>query len=237
MSTLHRRAFTLGLSGAALAALLPRRARAGGHRILVIGGSAIKTALGKYIEEAIAGLGNETKRHAKSSSGLSRPDFYDWVAAAGKQRAAFKPDATVAMFGGNDAQALFMGDDAKPKWIRWDDAGWADEYRKRVAAVADALTPNGEHVFLLGMPEMRSSGFDKRMKTMNAIYEAEMATRPNGHFVDTRGRMPGSNGRYVESATIGGKTVELRGEDGIHFAVEGAKILADAVAPEIVAAL
>ncbi|PRQ02276.1 hypothetical protein ENSA5_25120 [Enhygromyxa salina] len=233
---LNRRSFTLGLGGALAAALLPRGARAGGSKVLVLGGSTIHGALGKNIEAALADAGFTTERHAKSSSGLARPDFYDWPAAAKRYCQRSSPSAVVVMFGGNDGQALFMGEDAKPKWTRWEDAGWVAEYRRRVQAFADAVAPGGEQIFWMGMPEMKSNKLDGRMERMNGIYEAEMAARPNGHYLTTRGLMPGVEG-YAEFAKIAGKNVRVRTEDGVHYSLHGARIVAEAIVPKITAAL
>lgn len=219
------------------AAMLPREAQAAGHKVMIVGGSAIRGALGKYIETALAEVGNMTQRHAKSSTGLARPDFYNWPKAAAAYQQDFQPDATVLMFGGNDAQGLWMGKDADPSWIRWPEDGWSEEYAKRVVAFADVIAPAGQHVFWMGMPEMRSPKFHGRMERMNAIFQAQMQTRPNGHYLPTRGLMPGANGRYVDKAKVGGKLVTVRAADGIHFSVAGARIVADSIAPQIAAAL
>jgi uncharacterized protein len=227
-----RRSFTIGLSAALTAALLPRRARAGSAKILVLGGSTIHGALGKNIEGALTSAGFTTQRHAKSSSGLARPDFYDWPAAAKTMCQRFSPDAVVVMFGGNDGQALFMGEDAKPEWIRWEDQAWAAEYTARVKTFADAIAPNGEQIFWMGMPEMKSSKLDGRMERMNGIYAAQMSARSNGHYLSTRGLMPGVQG-YSEFATIEGKKVRVRTEDGVHYSLHGAAIVADAIVPEV----
>jgi hypothetical protein len=233
LPVMNRRTFTLGLAGALGAAMLPRRARAGGSKVLVLGGSTIHGALGKYIETALAEAGFATERQARSSSGLARPDFYDWPEHARKYQARYTPDATVVMFGGNDGQALFMGEDARPKWIRWEDtAEWKAEYRSRVEAFADAIAPGGEQIFWMGMPEMKSNKLDGRMERMNTIYEAVMADRAGGHYITTRGLMPGVRG-YAEFAKVGGKEVRVRAEDGVHYSIHGARIVAEAVVPAV----
>lgn len=233
--------FSLGLAGALGAALgaaaLPRRARAGGAKVLVLGGSTIHGALGKYIETALGEAGFATQRHARSSSGLARPDFYDWPAHARKYQARHTPDATVVMFGGNDGQGLFMGEDARPKWIRWENADeWKAEYRRRVEAFADAIAPGGELIFWMGMPEMKSNKLDGRMERMNAIFEAVMSERAGGHYISTRGLMPGVRG-YAEFAKVEGKEVRVRAKDGVHYSIHGARIVAAAVVPELARAL
>lgn len=229
---LPRRGFLLGLGGAAALAAFPRPAFAGA-KVLVLGGSTIHGALGKYIEDSLVEAGVTTDRHAKSSSGLARPDFYDWHAAAQKQVARSGPQAVVVMFGGNDGQALFMGDDASPKWIKWDEAdAWKAEYRRRVDALADVLGDGGAQIYWMGMPEMKSNKLNGRMERMNTIYAEAMQARASGHFISTRGLMPGATG-YAEFAKVGGKQVRVRAEDGVHYSIHGARIVAAAVVPAV----
>ena len=213
-------------------AVLPRRAFAGGQTVLVMGGSTIHGALGEYIETSLGESGFSTQRHARNSSGLARPDFYDWHAAAKKDIARYKPAAVVVNFGGNDGQALFMGESAKPQWIKWDEEGWAAEYRRRVDSLAEILAANGARVFWMGMPEMKSNKLDGRMGRLNGIYEAAMQARPDGHYISTRGLMPGASG-YTEFAQVNGKKVRVRAEDGVHYSIHGARIVAAAVVPAV----
>lgn len=230
---ISRRTALLGITSALAAAMLPRSARAGGHRVLVIGGSTMRGALGKFVEDELAALGHVTHREAKSSSGLARPDFHDWIEHGGEYAQDFSPTATVIMFGGNDAQGLYMGDDADPQWIRWDEEGWSAEYRRRCDALAEAVAPAGEHVVWLGLPEMRSSKLDRRTQHMNTIFEAAMAARTHGHYLPTRGRLTGAAARYVDVVKQGGKSVKIRAGDGVHFSTAGAKLLAADLAPDI----
>jgi hypothetical protein len=234
---LGRRSFNLGLVGALTAAMLPRASRAGAAKVLILGGSTFNGALGKYLEESLRESGLDVQRHAKSASGLARPDFHDWPKDAAARFAKFPADATLVMFGGNDGQALFMGEQADPKWIKWEDtSAWAAEYRRRVDAFADAVAPTGQHVFWLGAPEMASSKLDARMQVINAIVEQAMQARSAGHYVSTRDLIPGVSG-YSEFATIDGKQVRVRAEDGVHYSLHGAKFVAQAVLPELGKAL
>lgn len=232
-----RRSFLTGLGGALALTALPRRVFAGGQTVLVLGGSTMHGALGQYIETSLGEAGFATERHARNASGLARPDFYDWEAAAKKDVARHRPAAVVLNFGGNDGQGLFMGEDARPKWIKWDDeAAWTSEYRRRVDALADILGSSGAEIIWMGMPEMKSAKLDGRMEHINAIYEAAMQARKNGHYISTRGLMPGVEG-YAEFATVDGDEVRVRAEDGVHYSIHGARIVAAAVVPAVAKSL
>lgn len=233
--TIDRRTFVLGLATGMAVPLLPRRAsaRAAGARVLILGGSAMVGALGKYMGDALEELGYATERKAKSATGLARPDFYDWPHAAAEAYAAFRPDATVVMFGGNDGQGLRMPPDADKDWIRWQDDGWSAEYEHRVNAFADAVAPNGEHLFWMGMPPMRQSKLDSRMQRMNAIFEGQMALRPGGHFIETRSVLSDGAGKYADELKVDGRKVRVRSPDGIHYSRSGARVLVEHVVPRV----
>lgn len=232
---LDRRTFLLGVTAGLTASLLPSGARAesGGKRILIMGGSQIAGGLGLYLGRQLEELGYTVHRKAKSSSGLARPDFFDWQAEAAKQHADFQPDATLCLFGGNDGQGLHMGKKAEPKWIRWNEEGWTEEYRKRVEAFASAVTPGGELMLWLGMPMVRPSKLRSRVQHMNSIFESSMAKHDNWHYVETWSALATESGEYTDHKKIDGKRVLLRGHDGVHLTVKGAHYLADFVEPKV----
>ncbi len=220
---------TLGLLG-----LLPRPARAESTRIMLLGGSQIAGGLGLYLGNRLEDLGYSVHRKAKSSSGLARPDFFDWPGEAARQYEEFRPHATVCLFGGNDGQGLHMGKKADPKWIRWHEDGWTEEYGRRVDAFADAVSPEGELVAWLGMPMVRPTKLRSRVQHMNEIFEAKMATHDNRHYIETWSALADAKGGYTDHLMIDGKRTLIRGGDGVHLTVKGAHHLADFVAPKVV---
>ncbi len=223
-----------GLTGLGLVGALPRTAHAKPPRILLLGDSMIAGGFGLFLERALTKHdGCEVQRHGKSSTGLARPDFYDWIEEGAKAYEAFKPDAVVCMFGGNDGQGLYMGRKADPEWIRYEEPGWTPEYRRRVNAFADAVTPNGEYLFWIGMPQMKLDKLHERVKHMNLIYRGEMAIRPNALFVDIWRVLADETGKYADKLEIAGKRVRVRTGDGVHLTVDGSHFLVSHVRPEI----
>jgi uncharacterized protein len=234
-----------GLAGAAM--LWPGQARAdrygpeGGTRVLVLGDSMIAGGFGLYLARALGeDRGYDVTRRGKSSTGLARPDFFDWIAEAKRLVGDTPYDATVVMFGGNDVQGLHMGKTAgADPWVRWEDEGWSEEYARRVNALADIVAPAGQQLFWIGMPVMRPSKFHARVQRVNTIYRAEMAIRPNALFVDIWTVLANEDGEYADrihltrdddseadadpqAAKRKRKKVLVRAGDGIHLTVAGA---------------
>ncbi|MCX4241634.1 SGNH/GDSL hydrolase family protein [Paraliomyxa miuraensis] len=236
---LGRRRWLTGLAGLAGATALmrPGVARAdrygprGGTRVLVIGDSMIAGGFGLYLARALGEeRGYDVTRRGKSSSGLARPDFFDWIAEAADLVEEGPFDATAVMFGGNDVQGLYMGKaSGAAEWIRWEDEGWSEEYARRINALADAVAPDGQHLFWIGMPVMRPTKFHARVQRVNTIYRAEMAIRPNARFVDIWSVLADEDGQYADRIYLtpdDGETkrkkVTVRAGDGIHLTVAGA---------------
>lgn len=232
-----RRTWITGMAGLTAAMLAPISARAdrygpvGGTRILVLGDSMIAGGLGLYLARALGEEhGYDVTRRGKSSSGLARPDFFDWEDEARALVGESPFDATVVMFGGNDVQGLYMG---KKEWIRWPEDGWDQEYARRVAALYDIVAPDEQQVFWVGMPVMRPAKFHERVKRVNTIFRAEMAIRRNADFVDIWSLLADEKGAYADRIHVtpedeGGtrKKVQVRAGDGIHMTVAGARYVA-----------
>lgn len=230
-----RRRFLASLAALPVASglsLAPRQARAG-SKVLMIGDSMIAGGFGLYLAQDLEREhGFEVDRRGKSSTGLARPDFHDWISVGGAARADAKPSAVVCMFGGNDGQGLYMGKSAKPEWIRWGEPEWTPEYRRRVNAFADAVTEAGEYLVWIGMPPMRLDRLRERVAHMNEIYATEMAIRPNARFVPIWDALA-VNGKYSDHVEIAGKRTRVRNNDGVHITVAGAHFLSDFVRPHI----
>ncbi len=230
---LTRRAFSLGalsLAASPLArAAAAEEAKATGPKILLAGDSMIAGGLGMFLERALRKThGYDVARRGRSSSGMARPDFFNWTKEANALVAERKPDATLLMFGGNDVQGLYMG---KGEWIRWGEAGWNEEYARRVNALADIFAPDEQQLFWVGLPIMRPEKFRNRCKLVNTIFRAEMALRRNALFIDTWDLLTDDEGNYVDTMMVkvsddaAPKEMRVRAHDGIHLSGDGAGVV------------
>ncbi|MEZ4269846.1 MAG: DUF459 domain-containing protein, partial [Myxococcota bacterium] len=74
--------------------------------VLLLGDSNIYGALGKEIQRALPAVGFHVVRRGKPTSGLARPDFFDWFDTARELIGRYRPDVVIVMLGGNDGQRL-----------------------------------------------------------------------------------------------------------------------------------
>lgn len=163
------------------------------------------------------------------SSGLSRPDFYDWPAQALSLAEELDPDLWIVMLGANDAQDI-RADDGKFRQIGSDE--WEAIYRERAGALMDLLTQDGRAVIWVGQPLMRASSFDESMEYVSSLYRQEAQARSLVSYVDAREVFAGPDGGYADYLPgSDGQLTQMRLSDGIHLTRAGAKRLADQVIP------
>jgi uncharacterized protein len=166
------------------------------------------------------------------SSGLSRPDFYDWPKRLRAQMKSFDPHVAVAMFGANDGQDVsYQG-----QVLKFDTPAWIALYHKRVGAAMDILVgTNHRQVWWVGMPIMRPGAYHPGViETLNTVYKVEAAKRPDVHWVDTYRMFADKNGHYQDYLPgRSGQTELMRQQDGIHFTRAGADVAAKAVLDQI----
>ena len=200
-------------------------------RLAVIGDSMVR-----FFGDTMVSLANQTgvidaATEHQLSSGLTRPDFYDWPARIVEVMTTDDPDAVVLMYGGNDAQALVVdGQIARP----FSD-GWVGEYSARVGHMMDLVTTDPDRILIwVGQPIMRDPDFDHKMVELNKIYAAEAATRERVRYVDTRDLFRGPDGgfsRYVIDEA--GQRTDVRLTDGVHLSTIGGQWLSQLLLDEL----
>ena len=195
-------------------------------RLAVIGDSMVR-----FFGDTMVSLANQTgvieaATEHQLSSGLTRPDFYDWPARIVEVMAT-----DVLMYGGNDAQALVVdGQIARP----FSDT-WVRGYSARVGHMMDLVTTDPDRILIwVGQPIMRDPDFDHKMVELNKIYAAEAATRERVRYVDTRDLFRGPDGgfsRYVMDEA--GQRTDVRLTDGVHLSTIGGQWLSQLLLDEL----
>lgn len=167
------------------------------------------------------------RSHTEESSGLARPDYFNWPYRIAVDLGRMKPDVVVAMFGGNDNQSFLVDDEA----VIFGTAEWKAAYGRRVAKVMELVTEAGRPMIWVGMPIMKDPGRSKQMRMLNAVFRREAARHPGVAYVDAYDLFDGPGGRY--SAYLpdsSGHLQEVREGDGIHLTIgAGGTMLAEAV--------
>ncbi len=201
--------------------------------LLLIAGDSDAGTFGPYLETLLDQTGLvETHLDYKVSSGLSRPDFYDWPAHFNEILPQVNPDIVVVTFGGNDAQGLSVADGTfihnQPNGDAEHDAAWREEYGRRVGVTMDQLLAGGRTIVWVGIPNDDNPEVTARMQVQDEVVKAEAAKRPKVIMIDTGARFSGRNGGWAEFVIDprDGIGKDVRGDDGFHLNVAGAEILA-----------
>ena len=159
------------------------------------------------------------------STGLSRPDFYDWDYHLVQVIKRTKPEAMVVMFGTNDGQSV----EYDGRVLKFGTHAWVKLYHQRVSLAMDIMRGSAVRIYWVGQPIMRSSVFSHTVAVMNEVYRQEAAKRPWVHFIPSWSLFA-KNGRYTAYLNDDSGELQLmRGEDGIHFTRAGGDRLAKAV--------
>jgi hypothetical protein len=205
-------------------------------KVFIVGDSDAGT-FGPYLQRLLDGTGIvETQLDYKVSSGLARPDFFDWPAEIDRKLPEVNPDIVVATFGGNDAQGLA---DGTGEFIIGDpvanEAEWTAEYQSRAGAVMDQLTEGGRTLIWVGIPNDDNPDVTARMAIQDQAAKAAAAERPDVIFIDTWKRFSGRDGNWAEFVIDprDGEGKDVRADDGFHLNETGAEILAIDIAQAI----
>lgn len=202
-----------------------------------IAGDSDAGAFGPTLISSIEATGVvEATLDYKVSSGLARPDFYDWPAHLREVIPAADPQIVVVTFGGNDAQDITI--DGRSRGTTTDE--WKAEYGKRVGEVMDYLTEDGRTLIWVGIPNAATESFTSRLEPLRAVTMEQAAARSDRVvYIDAWARFTGRDGGYAEYVVDprDGQIKPVRQSDGFHLNQNGAEILSLDIADQVKIAL
>jgi hypothetical protein len=162
------------------------------------------------------------------STGLVRPDFFNWPAQLQQQVKSFDPGAVAVMFGANDNQPL---QSASGDIYQFGSDGWKKEYRKRVEdAIALMFQGGVRRIYWIGQPVMPSASFNSQMRVMNDIYASVAQNTFGVEYIDAYKLFTNSSGQYSQYLPDAkGQMQQVREQDGEHLTYAGGLRVAQAV--------
>lgn len=173
--------------------------------------------------------GVDVVKFSEVSTGLSRYDYVDIQAKTTRQLAGQPVDVAIILFGTNDAQAIVIDGQIHP----FGSDGWKAAYARRVDNLVQLMRSRGAEVYWVGLPRMKSSGFDGRMALINDVVEARM-TALGVPWFDTVTLTSNEAGGYEAYLSDDqGRRRLMRAGDGIHMSMSGYLRMADPVADRL----
>jgi hypothetical protein len=200
-------------------------------RVLIVGDS-IGLDMGGALQSDLAATGVvNAALDARESTGLTRPDYFNWPAELTTDLKAADPQVVVVMIGANDAQDFLGPPDtpyASPKWN--------DLYAQRVAQFLQIASSGGAAVVWVGMPPMQNPDLSAQLVDLNAVGEHQAAiAKPPATFVSTQKSLGSATGAYTAFVTnAAGQIVNTRTPDGIHLTPGGSQVVAQQVIAQLV---
>jgi hypothetical protein len=182
---------------------------------------------------ALVNLSNDTKLikpllDYHISSGLVRPDFFNWPAQLQSQVKAFDPGAAVVMWGANDNQGVQT---SSGKVYDFGSDGWKKEYRKRVEDVLELLFAGGvRRIYWVGQPIMPDSTYDRQIRLINDVIKSGVKKHTGVQYIDAYSVFSNGSGAYSQYLKDDhGKTQQVREQDGEHLTYAGGLRLAEVI--------
>ena len=196
-------------------------------RVVVVGDS-LAAGLGYFAERVFRPRLVRVSRQGRISTGLSRPDYFNWPVAMRRIVDAFDPDLVIVMLGENDHQSLQTVNGQRAAQIGTPD--WPSEYRDRVLQLMKIATSRGAKVVWAGLPMSSNVSVREHSQRQNDIFEFAASISRNVAYFDAWNRFRAPRGGYTAYFREGGHVVLIREGDGLHFNAVGYTILAREIA-------
>jgi hypothetical protein len=196
---------------------------------VVVAGDSLAAGLGYFAERVFRPRLVRVARQGRISTGLARPDYFNWPFAMRRIVDAFDPDLVIVMLGENDHQSLQTVSGQRAAQIGTGE--WPTEYRARVLELMRIGTSRGAKMIWAGMPISSDARFREHSQRQNTIFDYAAGITPNVAYFDawTRFADPRTRG-YTAYVREGGRVVLIREGDGLHFNAIGYTLLAREIA-------
>ena len=188
--------------------------------VLILGDSNIRGALGIVLERDLEAVGHDVTRYGVPSSGLARPDFFDWSLTAKGLTEMVNPDVVLVMFGANDTQRI---KGQKGETIHWrDEPAWRAAYMRRWHALVRALRGADRRVIVLGPTNRRSERHVEALQRVQEVQRSVCNATPGVLWLDLFPHSSDTDGGHLHKGfDVFGKRVRLRMSDGRHLTRRG----------------
>jgi hypothetical protein len=196
-------------------------------RVAIVGDS-LAQGIGYAADSIFKPFWVEVFKQGRISTGLARPDFFNWPDQMQTIVERADPDLVLIMLGENDNQGLLYPDGSLEQDIGTFD--WASHYQERVERFAQIAASGGAHVIWIGLPNEPDKGRWDFIQKQDAIYQTAADELPNVSFFDTWDTFAAPDGGYSAYYRDGNKVREVRSPDGVHFNTDGYALVVEKAA-------
>ena len=197
-------------------------------RILLTGDS-LMAGLGPHMKREMAGYRNITLIPiGKGSTGLSRPDFYDWPSALKENLRKHRPHIVIMWIGTNDvATSIYNVPGTEVPCSET----WMRAYANKIYEIAKICQQYKARLIFMSPPVMDRPRWDAKLEKITVLM-SYMCKRYRLGFINTRSIFSDWKGEYTHTKRIpGGSTSAIRTNDHIHITPDGYKLVMDRLLP------
>ncbi|MEM7444005.1 MAG: DUF459 domain-containing protein [Pseudomonadota bacterium] len=164
----------------------------------------------------------EVLDRARASTGIARPDYYDWQEELEQFLIDDPIDAAVFSVGLNDMQSAVLREGGHHDFRTPE---WDETYQERVSLLMETLRANDVPTFWIGLPIMRSGNYSNNIAHLNGFFET-LAPQHGATYVPLWDLTASETGEYTSHfPDETGRTRRMRNDDGIHFTTRGYEML------------
>jgi hypothetical protein len=197
---------------------------------LWVAGDSLAQVPGEGLERASGGSLRVLPIESRLSTGLARPDLYNWFTRFRQVIGQLHPNVAVLSFGADDAHDFLAGVPAGRTVGPLGSPSWSAEYRRRVDGVTRELNAAGIYVAWLGLPIPDGAGFKKSFPVVNAVLEQVVRAHPRtAAYIDTWHLLDDAHGRYAAYLRVHGRLTQMRLPDGVHYTAAAGDLIAQNV--------
>jgi hypothetical protein len=196
-------------------------------RVAIVGDS-LAAGLGYFAERVFRSRLVKVSRQGRISTGLARPDYFNWPYTMRRIVDRFDPDLVIVMLGENDYQSLQTVHGQREAQVGTSE--WPSAYRDRVVAMMRIATSRGAKVVWAALPISADFRIRDHSRRQNEIFAFAASISHNVAFFDSWERFRDPEGRYTAYFREGRRVILIREDDGLHFNAIGYTIVAREIA-------
>lgn len=196
-------------------------------RVAIVGDS-LAGGLGYFAERVFRSRLVTVSGQGRISTGLARPDYFNWPFTMRRIVSRFDPDLVIVMLGENDHQSLQDVHGNREALIGT--AEWPSAYRDRVLAMMRIATSRGAKVVWAGLPISADYRLREHSRRQNDLIEFAASISSDVVYFDSWNRFRDPTGGYTAYYREGNRVILIREGDGLHFNAVGYTLVAREIA-------
>jgi hypothetical protein len=196
-------------------------------RVAIVGDS-LAAGLGYFAERVFLPRLVRVSRQGRISTGLARPDYFNWPYTMLRIVDRFDPDLVIVMLGENDHQSLQTVHGDREAQIGTSE--WPPTYRERVLRMMRIATSKGAKVVWAGLPISADFRLREHSRRQNEIFGFAASISNDVAYFDAWERFREPRAGYTAYFREGRRVILIREGDGLHFNAIGYTILAREIA-------